>query len=383
MSSQSPAIDILVDAAAKVTVCADATESSFDFMRLPPELRREIWVLALLTDRVLLASVALEVLRPLPAPAIAWVCRESRAVALRYGRHYPLGSAESPSRPRWTWFSPDFDRVLLNFSNDEYSTYLRAPRDAFALDVRHVLVWDTYPYDYRWHFFLLRYTWDAHAQWDSQCLHPAGLALYPNVRSIGVMQGGVPVETGSTWSTIDISKSLNGIGLPRRVRPHDPETTHHKRPAVYSCSESPEGPPGQKSNRHWLPDLVRPYTSKSLWRMLRQWFQLQHDLLPRKITTLYTPMNNSPTTIDWVKQIKRRAPHVYPAELVGFGDWHLRMSAGPRCMNMRGTAYDWVEGEDLLERLVSDPGDVDVDQQQIEEPTMSWPQYTPVAPPLP
>ncbi|KAK8037836.1 hypothetical protein PG991_001182 [Apiospora marii] len=362
MGSHTSSHDTLDDTAQDVVQRADAAETSFALMRLPPELRNEIWAFALPTDRVLLACIEYDALRPLPIPVLAWVCRESRDIALRHGRYYSLGRIRDPSQRRWTWFSPDLDRVMLSFANRQNAKFLCGWSGTLALDVRHVLVQDTYTYDHQWNQLsevLLR-------AWSRQLgLQPADIALYPNVRSIGVIKSGVFIEKGSDWHRWDETKNFSATGITRRVRPHEPTGTRPGQPAVCSCCEGPEKPP---ENRHWLPDLARPYSSKSLWRMLRLWFEMQNSL-----RTPHTAPSDAPMDIAWVTQTKRRAPHVYPAEMTGYGDRHLRATPGPRCMQMRGVTYNWVKGEDLLERLVGDPGDVDVDQQQVAEPSGPWP----------
>ncbi|KAK8102043.1 hypothetical protein PG984_015189 [Apiospora sp. TS-2023a] len=314
------------------------TAETFQLMRLPPELRHEIWGFAIPTDRVLLTSVDFNLLRPLPPPAIAWVCRESRAAAFKYGRHYAIGDE---SNSKQTWFSPDFDRVMLNFSN---RNNLHTAIGSFALDVRHVLVRETYPHDLSWYYYTLNGNFGNNP-------HLADLVVYPNLQSIGVVQGGVVVEAGSAWN-------LSATGIPQRVRPHGRTATHSEQPAVCSCSESGELH-DQKSNRHWLPDLARPYKSKCLWRVLKTWFQQHYIFLtPRNLDHL---TSGHPIDLPWVTQLKGQAPHVYPAEMFGFGNRSLRASAGPRCMNMTGNMYDWINDGDLVERLVWDFGKVDLD----------------------
>ena len=342
---------------------------SFDVKRLPPELRDEIWAFALPTDRVLLATMNYDVLRPLSVPVIAWVCRESRDVALRHGDYYPIVKIGFPpeedgdtrSKPRQTWFAPDFDRVMLHFSNHRNTEFQRGSCLELAPDVRHVLVHDTYTYDHQWNQRHPRHA----ASLRRTGLRPADISIYPNIRSIGVVQTGAFIEKGSDWNHWDGTKNFSATGIPRRVRPRESTSTHFGQPAVCSCSDGPEAPP---ANWHWLPDLARPYNSKGLWRMLRSWFEMHH-----RLWTPHAAESDAPMDVAWVTQTKRRAPHVYPAEVTGYGNRHLRATPGPRCMHLEGTTYDWVRGEDLLERLVGDPGDVDVDQQQVAEPTGPWP----------
>ncbi|KAK8067447.1 hypothetical protein PG996_006559 [Apiospora saccharicola] len=356
MTSQSSALALLVNETENLTLGDDAAEPFFDLMRLPPELRDEIWAFALPTDRVLLASVELRVLRPLPAPPIAWVCRESRAVAQRHGSYYSIGCNGTPSIPRWTWFSPNYDRVLLNFLKNTNDKRLRSRRGDFALDVRHVIVMDTYTFDHQYHKFV---SFPLRDQMDPKWLHPADLALYPNIQSIGVLLAGVVIEQGSDWNHWNPIKNFSATGVARQIRPHEPETTDPKLPAVCSCSEAPEEHSGKRGKIYGLPShLARAYSSKSLWRMLRSWFEVHHVLLTPNTASFNDSMKSA-----WAAQIKRWAPHVYPAEMTGYGNRHLKATPGPRCMHAKGAAYDGVKGEELYNRLYNDPGDIDVDDQ--------------------
>ncbi|KAK8102229.1 hypothetical protein PG984_015375 [Apiospora sp. TS-2023a] len=129
-------------------------KSFFDLMQLPGELRNMIWELAIPTDRILVISAHGYYVHSLPPPAIAWVCRESRALALHHGRAYALFDKTTtceldpsrlgqPTKKTWTWFSPAFDRVLLALMNigvAESQLHHRAGLSALGKDVRHMLV---------------------------------------------------------------------------------------------------------------------------------------------------------------------------------------------------------------------------------------------------
>ncbi|KAK7947136.1 uncharacterized protein PG986_011457 [Apiospora aurea] len=184
--------------------------SRLNLMDLPGELRNEIWELSVPTDRVLMISMFDYSAKPLPPPAIAWVCRESRSVALHHGRPYtfldPADADIDPSfpeddigdndsdyqTPTTTWFSPALDRVLLAVTG--YRRF-RGPGQslgALALDAQHVLV-QTEAFFAGAGRTLPR---GAGAQ-----LVRSGLEAFPNARSIGAVRVGFMVRDGHKAKT--------------------------------------------------------------------------------------------------------------------------------------------------------------------------------------
>ena len=165
----------------------------FDLRQLPGEIRNMIWELSIPTDRVLVISAHGYYVHALPPPAIAWVCSESRAVALQHGRAYALFTEPIPlllhpalfhHPPKaWTWFSPAHDRVLPALMGDEPNETARGQRDglgALARDARHVLVQT-----------------DCFYRGVARALHRDApmqrnvfhvLASFPNARSVGVVR---------------------------------------------------------------------------------------------------------------------------------------------------------------------------------------------------
>lgn len=168
-------------------------------MQLPGELRNMIWEFSIPTDRILVVSGHGYCVHALPPPAIAWVCRESRALALRHGRAYALfdvfdpfqayTSGLRPGMEAWTWFSPAFDRVLLALMDDppERAT----PREglaALALDVRHMLVQTDCFYPGTTRVFLPDALLQGHVY--------RVLACFPNARSVGVVRACFNIAPG-------------------------------------------------------------------------------------------------------------------------------------------------------------------------------------------
>ncbi|KAK7917858.1 hypothetical protein PG985_011466 [Apiospora marii] len=160
-------------------------------MQLPGEIRNMIWELSLPTDRVLVISAHGYYVHALPPPAIAWVCGESRALALRHGRPYALFDAPVPllRYPRrlhqgpktWTWFSPARDRVLLALMRDtENIRHVRDGLGALLLDARHLLVQSDCFYRRMAHLF--------HAETMMQNHVELILASFPNARTVGVVR---------------------------------------------------------------------------------------------------------------------------------------------------------------------------------------------------
>lgn len=117
---------------------SDAPASFPRFQRLPKEIKEMVWALAI-------PRRAYSYKKPrkyfgitsLPAPAITQVCTESRAVALRYGRYYPVrqsrGCLDSSwqSFICWSWFSPDHDVLLREPVNDVHEATDKAAKSLF------------------------------------------------------------------------------------------------------------------------------------------------------------------------------------------------------------------------------------------------------------
>ncbi|KAI0147661.1 hypothetical protein GGR57DRAFT_476278 [Xylariaceae sp. FL1272] len=107
---------------------SDKSGSFPQFSELPPELREMIWKLCIprrsvhlfnddsLSDLYYYSRVPIGACFQ-PGPLIGRVCREARAVVVRYGGSEPMGNGD-----RKTWFSPRYDNICLGspwpFSND-------------------------------------------------------------------------------------------------------------------------------------------------------------------------------------------------------------------------------------------------------------------------
>ncbi|KAK1994453.1 hypothetical protein LX36DRAFT_713871 [Colletotrichum falcatum] len=114
------------------------------FRRLPPELRHRIWSLAI-TTRVLRLSRRAgkeHAAPPMSPPAIAGVCRESRAVATRNGGvvslKYDAANPENPTRTTRHWFDSCHDVLELDRRVDVAGDEPRGSRD-LVRDAQHIL----------------------------------------------------------------------------------------------------------------------------------------------------------------------------------------------------------------------------------------------------
>ncbi|KAK8024638.1 hypothetical protein PG993_012704 [Apiospora rasikravindrae] len=179
-----------------------------NLMDLPGELRNKIWELSIPTDRVLMISMFDYSAKALPPPAIAWVCRESRSVALQHGQPYtfldPADADDDPSsddededegggddndiedpRPMTTWFSPALDRIFLAVTGYRRFRWPGQSLGALAADARHVLVQTEtfFPGAAR---SLTRST--------RRNLVLSGVEEFPNARSIGAVRVGFMVR---------------------------------------------------------------------------------------------------------------------------------------------------------------------------------------------
>ncbi|KAL1871877.1 hypothetical protein Daus18300_004510, partial [Diaporthe australafricana] len=127
------------------------------FTRLPLEIRRMIWRLAVPSRMLGLEHATKDKNGPvsLSVPAVARVCRESREVLLSRdcitelsGRHVHLSGPSQLWRlgvgklAHWTWFTPDTDVLLVNKGNFSDWHYGVAPTAKhIVIDCRSVKQW--------------------------------------------------------------------------------------------------------------------------------------------------------------------------------------------------------------------------------------------------
>ncbi|KAK8102051.1 hypothetical protein PG984_015197 [Apiospora sp. TS-2023a] len=321
-----------------------------NFNKLPPELRTEIWKLAASSDNnVLMISDRKEATVTIPPPVSTWVCQESRAIAFQYGHVYRVGN-------KWTWFSPEFDRVALDtdwtsrrWDRGAVQRELKGIGGSLISDVRHVLASPRRPVRGSGVLGI----WADH--WDNT-LYPS-IEVFPNLESIGIMWDAVMVS-GGTWD-YDSLKQLLIITIPSRFSItrtltliHEIETESQIIDEVSTSSfarsyprdwvgkgqsvqrTEPSGAKLPRSQRTWGQERIVLHNIWNAW-FRQQFVMTPTTLLPPLMTQEWNPilplwMNQvNRDALPWMNQVKDRAPFVYPTVLVAHGNRLLKVADHP------------------------------------------------------
>ncbi|KAK8067535.1 hypothetical protein PG996_006647 [Apiospora saccharicola] len=405
-------------------------KSFFGLMQLPGELRNMIWEFAMPTDRILVINAHGYYVHSLPPPAIAWVCHESRSLALYHGRAYALFDKTTtceldPSRrgqptektwKTWTWFSPAFDRVLLALMNNEVAEsqlHHRAGLSALGKDVRHMLVQPECFYP----GIELRFGPEALLQ-----THVfRALACFPSARTVGVVRACFNVVPWrESWDQKtrptqgeeeeeeeedgpaarpplyyyrplrggplhDADPQLRLLSNPAHIRAVEEARVQRTAPCTCHCEsdwdagstdrhdeeendedghengDDKKPPPpnllwqrppqttlqSRSSNQHNRGDhgLARLWSppdphdgSWELWRVMKMWIGAQDKTNPlahaERIRIPTSRYKLPAARRAWISRIAGRAPHVYSAEMIFYGNGYFSASAIPRCVRV-------------------------------------------------
>ncbi|KAK8067445.1 hypothetical protein PG996_006557 [Apiospora saccharicola] len=324
--------------AADKSTSADPTDDEpCNFNKLPPELRTEIWKLAASSDNnVLMISDRKEATVTIPPPVSAWVCQESRAIAFQYGHVYRVGD-------KWTWFSPEFDRVALDAEWTSRRWHRGVPRELKVIgeslvnDVRHVLASPGITRVMRGSSVD---SWSA--IWMST-LYPS-IEVFPNLQSIGVIREAFMISGSSwkwKWNYYSLFESLNNDSYYPTTLIYKIDTESQIMDEIAESSFARSYPRDWMGNTQSVKrtetNSLDPCRSRRAWeeekrnihRIWNTWF---HQHLAMTPTTLSRPVSYGAWNSDklpWMNQVKDRAPFIYPTILVVHGKRRLKVADHP------------------------------------------------------
>lgn len=306
----------------------DSTEERCNFNKLPPELRTEIWKLAASNEsNVLFISDREEVTVAIPPPAMAWTCQESRAIAFQYGHAYRVGD-------KWTWFSPEFDRLALDAAwtlrhsiLSLVQGQLRVIAKSLLIDVRHALC----PPRGNIYAIPVVNCWATCLQLN---LWPI-IAACPNLQTIGVMSN-VGIVSGGKWVHSAFTQFLDCSLLYKLTVVHKLETESQIIDEI-STKSFPRSSPKDWMGKSTDDGSTEEQTSQPMYQAQHAWDREKTGLKStwsnwffRHLATLTPTTLPSPkytytsAKFPWINQIKDQAPFVYPAILIAYGNRLLK-----------------------------------------------------------
>lgn len=288
------------------------------FSRLPPELRRLVWHFAVPTRLYCEDKTWKGVSFVLSAPAIAHVCRESRAVALRLGRFWKMGPGRNPG---WSWFNPDRDAFLLRLDNN----YAYPSRLIEEVTVEPDEEW--MQFEFREHA--------GNALLDNLLMFKWGVRdIFPRLHTINVLMV-KPTLVDKSWDPSVVSKIFRGesvvvvdledeASVQRVLNILEPDTCHAGFAAVYNLGTATSVGREYLGTQTPACDLItsRWFGHSGFWKGARQGLLERYVFnkaswtpLTREYAQLWDFDMNPNLEIPWVEQtvnsLRIRPVHVF------------------------------------------------------------------------